>query len=260
MKVTILCGGFGTRIRDVADDIPKPMIQIGGKPILWHIMKFYASYGFDEFVLCTGYKNQVIKEYFMNYDRYFGDSRIRLGQPYSADLMSQHDESGWDITIADTGIETMTGGRLKRVAPYLKDEEYFFLTYGDGVSDVDLNKLLAFHKSHGKALTVTGVHPPGRFGELSTTDTGVVRGFNEKPQTSSGRISGGYFVCSRRIFDFLDGDDTLVLEQAPMKRLVAQGELMMYAHDGFWQCMDTYRDWSLLQSMISQNKAVWQRW
>lgn len=260
MKVAILCGGFGTRIRDVADDIPKPMIQIGGKPILWHIMKYYASYGFREFVLCTGYKNHVIKEYFMNYDRYFGDNRIKLGQDQDTELMSQHSEVGWDITIADTGVNTMTGGRLKRVMPYLENDDHFFLTYGDGVSDVDLSKLLAFHKSHGKALTVTGVHPPGRFGEISTDANGRVEGFNEKPQTSAGRISGGYFVCSKRIFDFLEGDGSLVFEQEPMKRLVAKGELMMYAHDGFWQCMDTYRDWKLLQSMIAEDKAVWQRW
>lgn len=260
MKAVILCGGFGTRIRDVADDIPKPMIKVGDQPILWHIMKYYAAHGVHDFVLCTGYKGDLIKDYFVNYDRQFGDCHLVLGGNGAHSVTTEHGELGWDITIADTGLTTMTGGRIARIHKYVGDDEYFFLTYGDGLSDVDLDALLAYHKSHGRALTVTGVHPPGRFGEIEADTDGQLRGFNEKPQTSVGWISGGYFVASRKLFDYLDDDESLVFEQEPMKRLVADGQLMMYRHEGFWQCMDTYRDWSLLQGMIASGEAAWQKW
>ena len=260
MKTVILCGGFGTRIRDVADDIPKPMVEIGGKPIIWHIMKYYAHFGMSDFVLCAGYKGSTIKDYFFNYDRQFGDCKVVLGQSRDAEVKTKHDELGWDITIADTGLNTMTGGRLRKIKKYVADDDHFLLTYGDGLSDVNIEALVAFHKSHGKALTVTGVHPPGRFGEMTANEDGLLSGFNEKPQVSGGRISGGYFVCSRRIFDFLSENDDLVFEEEPMKLLVSQGELMMYRHDGFWQCMDTYRDWKLLQSMLEEGAATWKKW
>lgn len=260
MKAVILCGGFGTRIRDVADNIPKPMIPIGGKPILWHIMKYYSHYDVKEFVLCSGYMGHIITDFFLSYDRHYGDCELVLGKPQAHSYEAEHDEAGWRVIIAKTGLETMTGGRLRKIKKYVADDDYFFLTYGDGVSDVDLDKLLEFHKSHGKAMTVTGVRPPGRFGELAASDDGLLKGFNEKPQASGGRISGGYFVCSKRIFDYLDDTDDLVLEQEPMKRLVADEELMMYRHDGFWQCMDTYRDWKLLDGLLADEQAAWKKW
>ncbi|WP_120500409.1 glucose-1-phosphate cytidylyltransferase [Roseovarius sp. EL26] len=260
MKTVILCGGFGTRIRNVADDIPKPMVPIGDKPLIWHIMKYYAHFGMSDFILCAGYKGSKIKDYFLSYDRQFGDCEVILGRSREAQVQTKHDELGWKVTIADTGLNTMTGGRVQKIKKYVADDDHFFLTYGDGLSDVDLNALLTFHKSHGKALTVTGVRPPGRFGELTANDAGLLSGFNEKPQASGGRISGGYFVCSRRIFDFLTDDESLVFEQEPMKQLVAEEELMMYRHDGFWQCMDTYRDWKFLQSLLESGDATWKMW
>ena len=260
MKAVLLCGGLGTRIRDVADDIPKPMVPIGGRPILWHIMKYYASYGVTEFVLCAGYRLDKIKQFFLTYDQQFGDCSLTLGQRGSAEFSGSHGEDGWKITIADTGLNTMTGGRISRIRDYIGEDEEFFLTYGDGVSDIDLDALLDFHRGHGKALSVTGVFPPARFGEISADPTGLVEGFNEKPQATGGRISGGYFVGSRKLFDYLSDDEDLIFEQEPMRSLVKDQELMMYEHDGFWQCMDTSRDYALLQQLIKDEKASWIRW
>lgn len=260
MKTVILCGGQGTRIRDVSADVPKPMLPIGGRPILWHIMKSYAAAGHTDFVLCLGYKAHAIKEFFLNYEAFTNDLTITLGSPQRVDYHSDHDESGWRITLADTGLDTMTGGRVSRIRRYIGDNERFLLTYGDGVSDIDIAALLDFHKSHGKLMTVTGVRPPGRFGEIDTDGAGKVVEFNEKPQATGGRISGGFFVCDRGVFDYLDDAEDLVLEQGPMRRLAADGQMMLYEHDGFWQCMDTYRDYKLLNGLWDDGTAPWRQW
>ena len=258
MKVVILAGGYGTRIRDVADDIPKPMIPIGPYPILWHIMKTYAHFGYKEFVICLGYKGQVIKDFFLNYEAYTRDLTISFGDNGATVYHSDHDESDWKITLADTGTRSMTGARISRVRDYVQDED-FLLTYGDGVSDVDILKLVKFHQSHGKTLTVTGVRPPGRFGEMVSTDDGKILEFNEKPQATAGRISGGFFVASSRIFNCLDNNENLVFEQEPMRQLVQDGELMMFEHDGFWQPMDTSREYQLLNALYDEGRAPWVR-
>lgn len=257
MKVVILAGGYGTRIRDVADDIPKPMIPIGPYPILWHIMKSYAHYGHKDFIICLGYKGHVIKEFFLNYEAYTRDLTISFG---SRELLfhNNHDESEWKVTLAETGIRSMTGSRISKIRKYVGDED-FMLTYGDGVCDVDMDKLLAFHRSHGKILTVTGVRPPGRFGEMVNEKSGRVIAFNEKPQASSGRISGGFFVANSKIFDYLEDSEDLVFEEQPMRQLVADGQLMMFEHDGFWQPMDTSREYLLLNSLFETGKAPWVR-
>jgi glucose-1-phosphate cytidylyltransferase len=261
MKVVILCGGLGTRIRDVSSDLPKPMVPIGGRPILWHVMKLYATAGFRDFVLCLGYKSSVIKDYFLNYRVHTSDFSLCLGAPETLEFHgpSAHDEHDWRITFAETGLDTMTGGRVGRIAPYI-DGDTFMLTYGDGVGDIDFEALLAFHRAHGRLMTVTGVRPPGRFGELEPDEGGQLSGFNEKPQTTQGWISGGFFVCDRRVFDYLDTDPGLVLEKEPMKRLVADRQLMMYRHDAFWQCMDTYRDYRLLEDLVESGQAPWMTW
>jgi glucose-1-phosphate cytidylyltransferase len=257
MKVVILCGGRGTRIRDVSDNIPKPMIPIGDFPILWHIMKYYAAWGHKQFILCLGYKGQLIKDFFLNYEAHTNDFTITLGRSKSIEYHDVHAESDWKVTLADTGLNAMTGARVKKIQRHLPDEQDFMLTYGDGVGDVDLDKLLAFHRSHGKVLTVTGVRPPGRFGELVGDATGKVSEFNEKPQASGGRISGGFFVCRREIFDYLENRDDLVFEVEPMKKLVRDGQMMVYEHDGFWQPMDTYRDYMYLNGLWNKEGAPW---
>jgi glucose-1-phosphate cytidylyltransferase len=258
MKVVILAGGFGTRIRDVADDIPKPMIPIGPYPILWHIMKYFASFGHNDFVLCLGHKGNVIREFFLNYEAYTRDVTLELGNASSLSFHSDHGESDWKVTLAATGFSAMTGARVARIARYVGNDD-FMLTYGDGVGDVDLDALVAFHKSHGKVLTVTGVRPPGRFGELRSHQ-GMVTEFNEKPQATGGRISGGFFVANRRLFDYLAEDENLVFEQEPMRRLVVDGNLMVFEHDGFWQPMDTSREYQLLNSLYTSGEAPWVRW
>lgn len=258
MKVVILAGGFGTRIRDVADDIPKPMIPIGPYPILWHIMKSYAYFGHKEFVVCLGYKGQIIKDFFLNYEAYTRDFTISFGSGGKVAYHNTHDESDWKVTLADTGTRSMTGTRIARIREYVGDED-FMLTYGDGVSDVDIGKLLAFHKSHGKILTVTGVRPPGRFGEMVGEADGQIIEFNEKPQASAGRISGGFFVASPRLFDYLDDRENLVFEEGPIRQLVKDRQLMMFEHDGFWQPMDTSREYQLLNSLYENGNAPWVR-
>jgi glucose-1-phosphate cytidylyltransferase len=262
MKVVILAGGYGTRIRDVADDIPKPMIPIGPYPILWHIMKNYAHFGHKDFIICLGYKGQVIKDFFLNYEAYTRDLTINLGggenNNGSIHYHTNHDESDWKVTLADTGIRSMTGSRISQIKKYVGNEDFMF-TYGDGVGDVDLEKLLAFHKSHGKILTVTGVRPPGRFGEMVGGANGQVVEFNEKPQATAGRISGGFFVASPKIFDYLSDDENLVFEQTPIRQLVKDQQLMMFEHDGFWQPMDTSREYTLLNSLYEKGNAPWVR-
>lgn len=258
MKVVILAGGYGTRIRDVADDIPKPMIPIGPYPILWHIMKSYAHFGHRDFVVCLGYKGQVIKDFFLNYEAYTRDFTITFGKGGGIRYHTNHDESDWKITLADTGTRSMTGARVSRIRKYVQNED-FMLTYGDGVSDVDIASLLAFHKAHGRVLTVTGVRPPGRFGEMVSEVGGAISEFNEKPQATAGRISGGFFVASPKLFDYLDDSEDLVFEQGPMRKLVADRQLMMYEHDGFWQPMDTSREYQLLNSLYESGSAPWVR-
>ena len=260
MKTVILCGGYGTRIRDVADNIPKPMIPVGRFPILWHIMKYYASYGHKDFVLCLGYKSQAIKDFFLNYEAHIKDFTIDLGGKAAVQFHTDHSESDWRVTLAETGLNALTGARIRRAQKYLGDEDSFMLTYGDGVGDVDLDRLLAFHNSHGKALTVTGVRPPGRFGELLSDANGKVTEFNEKPQAAGGRISGGFFVCRKNLFDYLDDREDLMFEKEPMARLVKDGQLMVFEHDGFWQPMDTHREYQLLNDLYDSGKAPWVKW
>lgn len=260
MKVVILCGGRGTRIRDVTQDIPKPMIQLGNKPILWHIMKYYSHWGYEDFILCLGYKGHVIKDFFLHYDIFTKDFTITLGNNKVVDFHNDNDELGWRVTLAETGIEAQTGARLARVKRYLVAEDNFMLTYGDGVGTVDLERLLAFHLSHGKIMTVTGVRPPGRFGELMSAPNGQVTEFNEKPQATAGLISGGFFVCRQEIFDYLDNREDLVLEKEPIVSLVRDGQMMVFEHEGFWHPMDTYRDYILLNSLWDKGEAPWKIW
>jgi len=258
MKVVILAGGYGTRIRDVAEDIPKPMIPIGPYPILWHIMKSFAHFGHTEFIICLGYKGQSIKDFFLNYESHTRDFTINLGSGGGVEYHNNHDELGWEVTLADTGLRSMTGARISRIKDFLQGED-FMLTYGDGVSDVDIGQLVEFHKSHDKILTVTGVRPPGRFGEMVHGADGQIMEFNEKPQTEGGRINGGYFVASSKIFDYLDDQEDLVFEQEPIGQLVKDEQLMMFQHNGFWQPMDTSREYQLLNSLYEKGDAPWVR-
>jgi glucose-1-phosphate cytidylyltransferase len=258
MKVVILAGGFGTRIRDVTEDIPKPMIPIGPYPMLWHIMKRYALFGHKDFVICLGHQGQIIKNFILGHETHSRDFTVAFGNSGGITYHSEYEEVDWRITLADTGLRSMTGARIARVRKYVHDDE-FMLTYGDGVSDINLDRLLAFHRSHGRILTVTGVRPPGRFGELVASANGEVVEFNEKPQASQGRISGGFFVANARLFDYLDNREDLVFEMEPIRRLVKDQQMMMYEHDGFWQPMDTSRDYQLLNSLYSDGRAPWVR-
>lgn len=261
MKCIILCGGMGTRLREETEYRPKPMIHIGDRPLLWHIMKIYAYHGYDEFVLPLGYKGEQIKDYFINYEVMNNDFTIELGKPDSVELHNSHPDKGWRITLVDTGEKTLKGGRLKRVQQYLGDEETFMVTYGDGVADVDISALLAFHRSHGKAATVTGVRPLSRFGELSV-EQGRVTSFLEKPQSSGGNqlINGGFFVLERSVLERLTVDADCDLEYGALEDLASEGELMVYRHDGFWFCMDTIRDYEALNKMWSEGNAPWKIW
>jgi glucose-1-phosphate cytidylyltransferase len=260
MKVVILCGGQGTRIRDVADNLPKPMISIGEYPIVWHIMKYYSSYGFKDFILCLGYKGQVIKNFFLNYETYSSDISISFeNSEKKVSYNNSPDIEGWNITLAETGLDTMTGGRVKKIKKYIPKGDSFLLTYGDGLCDLNINDLIDYHKKLNVTMTLTGVRPPARFGELMANSNGLITEFNEKPQATEGRISGGYFVCNYNIFDFIKDSDDVVFEQEPMKDLVERKELAVYKHDGFWQCMDTYRDWQLLNSLFEKGKAPWKK-
>lgn len=260
MKVCILCGGYGTRIRDVTDNIPKPMIPIGGYPILWHIMKYYSSWNYDQFILCLGYKGNNIRDFFLNYRSHTTDMSIDLSGNNPIEYHNPETVENWKVTLAETGLNAMTGARIKKVKKYLSGEEDFMLTYGDGVGNIDIQKLVDFHKSHGKILTVTGVRPPGRFGELQFNKRGLVTEFNEKPQTTGGRISGGFFVCKNKIFDYINDRDDIIFEQEPLRNMVNDGELMVFKHDGFWQPMDTSREYQFLNQLYEQKKAPWVIW
>jgi glucose-1-phosphate cytidylyltransferase len=257
-KVVILCGGMGTRLKEETDVKPKPMVMIGNKPILWHVMKIYSHYGFNEFVLCLGYKGEVIKEYFLNYDVLNSDFTIKLAPQKTVTVHNTVEESDWRVTLADTGTNTLKGARLKKIEKYIK-EDTFMVTYGDGVGNIDIKKLLEFHNSHGKTATVTGVRPPSLFGELQVKDNKAVI-FAEKPQTSTGLISGGFFVFNRKLFDYLTDDDNCDFEKGPLEKIAAEGQLMVYTHEGAWACMDTYRDVEYLNRLWQKNEAFWKVW
>ncbi len=256
MKVVILCGGLGTRLRNETEFRPKPMVEIGGRPLLWHIMKLYGHHGHDDFVLALGYKGEQIKHYFLNYEAMTRDVTVRLGEASGVTLHGRSIEP-WSVTLVDTGTAAMTGARVKRIERYV-DGETFMLTYGDGVGDIDLGKLIAFHRRHGRIATVTGVRPPSRFGELLTSGTRVVE-FGEKPSISQGYINGGFFVFNRAVFGYLSDDDGCVLEREPLERLAKDHQLEMYPHEGSWQCMDTPRDLQHLQESWERG-APWKVW
>lgn len=255
MKVVILAGGFGTRLSEETVIKPKPMVEIGGKPILWHIMNIYSAYGFNEFVLALGYKGEVIKEYFLNY--YNFQSNLTISLKTGEVSASKNCYRDWTVHLIDTGMDSMTGGRLHRLKDTLAGET-FMLTYGDGVVDVDIRKLVEFHKSHGKIATVTAVRPSARFGGMKF-NSDLVSEFTEKPQRGEGWINGGFFVFEPKIFDYLHGNDT-VLERDPLENLAKDSQLMAYKHDGFWQCMDTVRDKQLLEDLWIKDNAPWKIW
>ncbi len=260
VQTIILCGGLGTRLREETEYRPKPMVPVGGKPILWHIMKIYAQYGYTDFILPLGYKGNLIKEYFYHYHLMSQDVSVHLGDHHSISFLSgePRDTENWTITLIDTGENTLKGGRLKRVEKYLTSEEVM-VTYGDGVADIDINKLLAFHRSHGKMATVTGVFPASQFGELQITGIRVEH-FREKPSTSDHYVSGGFYVFNRDFFKRLTPDIHCDLEAGPLEDLAAQGELMVYKHPGKWACMDTSRDMDYLNRLWDTNEAFWKIW
>jgi glucose-1-phosphate cytidylyltransferase len=257
VKAVILCGGLGTRLREETEFRPKPMVEVGGRPILWHIMKTYAHYGFHDFVLCLGYRGQTIKDYFLNYEAMNNDFSICLGQKSQIRYHGSHDEQGYTVTLADTGIDSMTGGRIHRIQRYIEDDT-FLLTYGDGVSDVDVRRLVEFHKSHGKIATVTSVSPVSRFGMLDLAPGDRVRKFTEKP-ISDGWMNAGYFVLNRQVFEYL-GDDDCIFEREPLERLATDGQLMAYRHDGFFYAMDTFREYQHLNELWNGGAAPWRVW
>jgi glucose-1-phosphate cytidylyltransferase len=256
MKVVILAGGFGTRLSEETETKPKPMVEIGGEPILWHIMKIYSSYGFNEFVILLGYKGYVIKEYFSNY--FLQRSDVTFDLDRNKMELHQHYCEPWKVTLLETGLKTMTGGRVKRAKKYIGSEA-FFLTYGDGVSNVDISALLDFHKSHGKKITMTAVQPAGRYGALNIEENGAVSNFEEKPKGDGAWINGGFFVCEPSILDCIKGDMT-VFEQEPLAQLAQETQLMTRKHYGFWECMDSLRDKNNLCTLWDEEKAPWKRW
>jgi len=252
MKVIILAGGLGTRMSEVTNSLPKPMVTIGGKPILWHIMNSYSNYGFKDFYIAAGYKSEVIKTYFLNYKSINSDFSINLKT--GATKFYESNDIEWNVTIVDTGLTSMTGGRVKRMKKFL-DNETFLLTYGDGLVDIDINSLVSFHKKHKKMVTVSAVRPGARFGELDLNDYKVAC-FKEKPQINQGWINGGYFVCEPSFLDLIDNDQT-ILEKQPLENVAKMGELMAYKHNGFWQCMDTKRDKEVLENLWKNGEAPW---
>ena len=256
MKVVILAGGLGTRISEETDIRPKPMVEIGGKPILWHIMKMYAEQGFNEFVVCLGYKGYVIKEYFANLFLHQSDITIDL-ENNKIDVHNRESDN-WKITLVDTGRDTMTGGRIKRIQKYIGNER-FMLTYGDGLSDVDVNALLNFHNSHGKQVTVTSIKPDGRFGVLGIDETNQVHSFNEKSSDDVAWINGGFFVCEPSVLELIEGDST-IWEREPLESLATSGNLLGYKHNGFWKPMDSLKDKNDLNALWDSNKAPWKKW
>jgi glucose-1-phosphate cytidylyltransferase len=259
MKVVILCGGLGTRLREETEFRPKPMVPVGNRPILWHIMKFYASFGHKEFVLCLGYKAEVIKEYFFNYQRHSSDVTLKLGPVPQITYHNQHPEEDWQVTLLDTGLATQTGGRVKRALAHIPDDE-FLLTYGDGLCNVSLPKLIKFHHAQKGALaTLTAVRPSGRFGELTLTGGKKVTSFREKPDTNAGYVNGGFFVLNKKIGKYLK-DDSTIFEFDALPKLAASGKLAAFRHDDFWQCMDNPREMDLLNKLWTEGQAPWKVW
>lgn len=257
MKVVILAGGLGTRISEESHLKPKPMIEVGDAPILWHIMKYYSSYGFNEFIICCGYKGYVIKEYFADY--YLHRSDVTFDFANNNEMIIHNNVAEpWKVTVVDTGLHTMTGGRLKRIQRYVGDET-FMMTYGDGVSDIDLNALLAFHREHGKAATLTAIQPGGRFGVLDIDDNQTVRQFSEKAKEDGGWINAGFMVLEPEVFGYIEGDNTF-FEKEPLENLALDGKLAAYRHGGFWKCMDTMRDKGMLDQLWNSGQAPWKRW
>tara|TARA_Y100000385_G_scaffold285203_1_gene344712 strand:+ start:405 stop:1175 length:771 start_codon:yes stop_codon:yes gene_type:complete len=254
MKAVILCGGFGTRLGEATQLRPKPMVEIGGKPILWHIMKIFEKHNIKDFQLALGYKSHLIKDYFIKYNSLNNDFTVNL-KSGKIKFTNEINEN-WNINLIDTGLGTMTGGRLLRLKEILKNEETFMLTYGDGVSNIDLSKLLQFHKSHGKIATVTAVRPPVRFGELIIDNNSKVEEFAEKPQAGKGWINGGFFIFNKEIFNYIE-NDSIMLEREPLEKLSSKGELMAYKHEGYWQCMDTIREKEILENLWNSDNALW---
>lgn len=256
MKVLILAGGFGTRLSEETDIRPKPMAEIGGKPILWHIMKIYSSYGYNEFVILLGYQGYYIKEYFANYFLHQSDVTFEL----SSNQMTVHNNSSepWKVTLLETGLHAMTGGRIKKAKEYINNET-FFLTYGDGVADINIKELINFHRKHGKAVTVTAVQPEGKFGALEIDENNKVHSFMEKPRGDGSWINGGFFICEPKVLDYIDNDST-IFEREPMEKLAAEDEVYTFKHTGFWKCMDTLRDKIQLNELWDSNNAKWKIW
>lgn len=256
IKTLVLAGGLGTRLREETEYTPKPMVNIGGRPIIWHIMKNLSQQGVKDFTIATGYKEEVIKDYFLNYHSRSNNFTVNLGQPEEIDFHDSHEESDWNVTILSTGEKTSTGGRVYKSRPYL-DDQRFLCTYGDGLCDINMHELIAFHKSHGLIATVTTVMPLSRFGMLEVSDSGIVTRFEEKPKHTSW-INGGFFIFEPKVFEYLN--DSCTLEQDPLAALVADRQLAAYRHHGFWQPMDTYREYSLLNSLWDENLAPWKNW
>jgi glucose-1-phosphate cytidylyltransferase len=258
IQVVIFCGGLGTRLREETEFRPKPMVNIGNRPILWHIMKTYAHYGFKDFILALGYKGEIIKNYFYHYEIMNNDVTVELGRSDKIFIHHGHDENGWRVTLADTGQKTLKGARLKKVQKYI-NKDTFMVTYGDGVADIDINALLAFHQQHGKLATLTGINPASRFGELKVNGDKVMA-IVEKPKDVNGLINGGFFVFNKGIFDYLSDDENCDLEIGPLERIAQAGQLMVYKHAGFWACMDTLRDMDYLNKLWDENSAPWKKW
>jgi glucose-1-phosphate cytidylyltransferase len=260
IPVMILCGGYGTRLREETEVRPKPMVEIGQRPILWHLMKLYSAHGLNDFILCLGYKGHVIKDYFLNYRAHTADLTLDLSVPERVHYHGTNLDENWRVTLAETGLEAQSGARVARAAAYVAGDT-FCLTYGDGLADVDIGALIRFHHSHGRIGTVTGVRPPGRFGELQVNTGNGVTEFNEKPQVTDGLINGGFFVFNRSfVEEYLEPRDSLILEQSPLQKLSRDGELMVFVHEGFWQPMDTHREMTLLQRYWSSGEAPWKIW
>ena len=262
VPVVILCGGMGTRLREASEKLPKPLVDIGGKPILWHIMKHYRQAGFRRFILCLGYKGELIKRWFLEYQSSVSDFTLHMAEGHRLEFHSSYGEEDWEITFAETGLLSGTGARIERVEPYLRDSETFMLTYGDGIGDVDLQALLARHRAEGRTATVTAVHPGSRYGEMKVDPSLTqVTEFNEKPTLADGWVSGGFFVFQHSFLDrYLDDDPELLLEKRPLQTLASDGQLTVHPHEGFWMGMDTYRDWMELNALWDRGEAPWKSW
>jgi glucose-1-phosphate cytidylyltransferase len=260
MKVVILCGGRGTRLREETEFRPKPMVPIGGKPILWHIMKYYAHFGHKEFILCLGYKGEMIKEYFRNYLWNTCDVSLSLGRQSQVQFHDRHSEEGWTVTLASTGEESMTAYRVRLIRRYIPEGETFLLTYGDGLSTIDVNASIASHQKAGRACTISAVHSAGRFGQMRIDDSGAIHAFNEKPQVEEGYVNGGYMVCDYKLFDYLPDDPKVMFEREPISQLVRDGQLHSFKHEGFWQPMDTFQEAQYLNRLWEAGQAPWKVW